>query len=193
MPDKVWTQDGGLTRRMQEVAPGEFADEVYARDAWSAAISLGKAYIIGSGRISLSVAGNVRGLLANPVANANANPDGSHRRIIVLGLSSFGTGTGWATIYNDPTTGLPATAVRPRWRMNPYAGDVGTAEMQVDTNATTALSGGTDTGVVIGLPPNAREEMRPIGRVIAPGASLGINIPFAGAADASFNLYVVEE
>jgi hypothetical protein len=184
---------GSWLHRQHQTAPGEYAPEVYARDAWSAAIGNGQGYLVGSGRVELSVAGNVRALISNPASNANGNPDGSHRIVTVVGLSAFGTGTAWADIYENPTAGLPTTAIRPRWRMNSAVGDAGTVEVRVDTSATTALSGGADTGMVLGLPNGNRSDIRPIGKVILPGQSIGVNVPFAGAASEAFNLYIVEE
>lgn len=185
MPDFMRPFTGVGKQKLQETAPGVFAEEAYAHNAWTAAVGNGHAYIVGTGRISLSVAGNVRATIANPAGNTRA--------VTLLAISSFGTGTSWGTIYENPTTGLPATAVRPRWRMNPTAGDGGTAEVRVDTDATIALSGGTEVGVVLGLPSGARSEIGPVGKLILPGQVLGVAVPFAGAADVSVNLYLVEE
>jgi hypothetical protein len=180
VPDRIFN-----AVRHQQVAPGEFAPEVYVRDAWSAAIGNGLAFIVGSGRVELSVAGNVRATITNPA--------GSGRVVTLLGLSAFGTGTAWASIYIDPTAGLPGSLPRPLWRMNPAAGDAGVVEVRVDTDTTTALSGGTDTGLVLGLPGGERSEIRPIGKLLLPGQVLGVNVPFAGAASEAFNLYLTEE
>lgn len=172
-------------QKLQETAPGVFAEEAFAHNSWSAAIGNGHAYLIGSGRISLSVAGNVRALISNPAGNT--------RGVVLLAVSSFGSGTSWATLYENPTVGLPAAAVRPRWRLNPTAGDAGTVEVSVDVDTTVALSGGTDTGIVLGLPGNSRSEIGPVGKLILPGQSIGVAVPFAGAADVAFNLYITEE
>lgn len=179
-------QSGGpeYGRRLQEVAPGEFAPEVYVRDALSAATGMGRAYIIGSGRIVLTVAGNVRALVTNPT--------GSGRNVTVVGLTGFATGTGWANVYLNPTAGLPATAVRPFLGLHP-AGDTPITQMRVDTDAAVALSGGTDTGVVIALPGGVPREIKPIGKTLVPGQSLGLNVPFAASADVAFSLFLVEE
>lgn len=140
-----------------------------------------KVYFAGSGRLTLSVAGNIRGALANPA--------GSTDNIHVLRMSGLGTAVGWATLLYNPTTGLPATAAR---RVNnnilSMAGD--NSVLKVDTDTTTALGGGTDLGTVIGVPAGRRFEINfAIPIVIPPGASLGVGIPFTGAADAAFSLY----
>lgn len=174
----------GQKARLQEVAPGEFAEEMYVRDAWSAGIGMGRAYIIGSGRVVLTAAGNVRGLVTNPAANT--------RNIQVLGMTAFATAVGWASVYLQPTAGLPATAVRPSLKLHPASQPMAT-EMRIDTDALTALSGGEDTGVTIPLPAGTARQISPIGRILAPGQTLGLNIPFAASADLAFSLYVVEE
>lgn len=184
MPDRIRTQVGGVNRRDQEVAPGEFAQEVYVRDAWSAAIGLGRAYIIGTGRISLSVAGNLRALIRNPSTDTV---------VTVLGLSGLSTATGWPEIIEEPTTGLPAGTPRPHLRMNPLAGVPAITEVTADTDATVALGGGTATGVVLGTPSGNRIDIRPLGLVLGPGMSRGINVPFAGAADVALAAYITEE
>lgn len=140
-----------------------------------------KVYFAGSGRLSLSVAGNIRGTLTNP-AGATTN-------VHVLRMSGLGTSVSWANLLLNPTAGLPASAAR---RVNnnilSMAGDA--SVLKVDTDTTTALSGGTDLGTTLGVPGGRRFQIDfniPI--VLGPGASLGVAIPFTGAADAAFSLY----
>lgn len=145
---------------------------------------MGRAFLVGSGRMSLSVAGNVRGLVENPV--------GAGVTSIVVGISVFGTGVAWSTVFLNPTTGVPTTPNRPHLNGIIGGGYPRQTIMRVDTSATEALSG-TETGIVIGSGSGNRAEPDlafPL--VMQPGVSLGINVPFAGAADASFNLEIVE-
>jgi hypothetical protein len=171
-------------KRHQQTAPGEHTEQVYVLDAMSAAIGNGRGYIVGSGRVTLSVAGNVRGVVQNPA--------GSGRNVTVVGFSAFATAVGYAQLYENPTVGVPATASRTGMGLRP-ASDARVSTVRVDTNATTALSGGTDTGIVIGLPAGARTEIARIGKILAPGETLGISIPFTGSADLAFALYIAEE
>lgn len=183
MADQKLSTSIGSSRREQEVAPGEFAPEMYVRDVWSAGIANGRAFIVGSGHLTLSLAGSVRGLISNPV--------GSTVGLTVVGMTAFATAVGWAQLILNPTTGLPALT-RPGLALNP-APQVRQSQVGADTNTTTALGGGTDTGVIIGLPGGSRIQVSPIGLVLAPGMSLGLQIPFTGSADAEFALYLVEE
>jgi hypothetical protein len=157
---------------------------MFVHDAWTAAIGNGRAYILGSGRVTLAVAGNVRGLLTNPA--------GSDRNVTLVGMTAFATALGWVQVLLNPTTGLPTSEIRPNLPLHP-APQVAVAQMRIDTSAITALAGGTDTGVVIALPAGAARQITPLGLVLAPGMSLGLSIPFAASADLAFSLYVVEE
>lgn len=183
MPDFI--RGGDIDRhRMQEVAPGEYAEEVYVRDMWSAAAGLGRAYITSTGKVALSVAGNLRVLISNPSTDTV---------VTLAGLAGLATAAAWATIYRNPTTGLPATAARPSLRVNPMRGQAPITIVRVDTDATVAMSGGENTGELIGLPGGTRYHVPVLGAVIPPGETLGVNVPFAGAADVSCSLYIVEE
>lgn len=186
MADRILTdkQTHGLTERRQEVAPGEFAPEFYARDLWSAGVGMGRAYITSTGKVALSVAGNLRVLIANPSTDT---------LVTLAGIAGLATAAAWATVYRNPTAGLPATAARPSLRMNPLRGQAPLTTVRVDTDATTAMSGGENTGELIGLPGGTRYQIPVLGVVIPPGETIGINVPFAGAADVSTSLYIVEE
>lgn len=184
MPDQVTSDGSRYSRRHQEVAPGELAPEVYVRDVWSAAVANGRAYLTSTGKVALSVAGNLRLLIANPSADTV---------VTLAGLAGLATAAAWATIYRNPTTGLPVTAARPSLRLNPLRGQAPVTTVRVDTDATIALSGGENTGELIGLPGGTRYHVPVLGAIIPPGGSLGVNIPFAGAADVSASLYIVEE
>lgn len=140
-----------------------------------------KVYFAGSGRITLGVAGNIRGTLGNPVAATD--------NIHIIRLAGLTSVVSWATLLYNPTAGLPLSAAR---RVNnnvlSLAGD--STVMKVDTDATTPLSGGTDLGVTLGLAAGHRFQVDlPVPIVLAPGASLGLAIPISGSGDVSFTMY----
>jgi hypothetical protein len=178
MADKLYIQEPGLVRRRQEVAPGEYADQFYLRDLWSAAAGMGRAYITSTGKVALSIAGNLRILISNPSADTI---------VTITGLAGLATAVAWATVYRNPTTGLPVTAARPSLRLNPLKGQAPIATVKVDADATVAMSGGENTGELIGLPGGTRYQVPILGAVIPPGETL------AGAADVSTSIYLVEE
>jgi hypothetical protein len=181
--DKTYKQSDGQTARLQEVAPGEYAPEVYTRDIWSAGVGLGRAYIVGTGRIELSVAGNLRAVLSNPAGSGVVST--------VVALSGQSSAQGWVQFFRNPTTGVPTVAPRPVWRINPHRGAPAVSELRVDTSAVTALTG-EETGVTLGSPAGSRVEVK-IGLPLMPGETFGVNIPFAGSAIAALAVYVVEE
>lgn len=184
MADRQVGHHSGFIQRYQEVAPSEFAPEVYARDLWSAGVGNGRAYITSTGRVALSIAGNLRVLVSNPSADTI---------VTLAGMAGLATAAAWATIYRNPDTGLPVTAVRPSLRANPLRGQAPITTVRVDTDATVALSGGENTGELIGLPGGTRYHVPVLGAIIPPGQTIGVNVPFAGAADVSCTLYIVEE
>jgi hypothetical protein len=183
VPDRIIKGSDQESRRLQQVAPGEYAPEVYVRDVWSAGIGLGQAYILGTGRIELSVAGNLRAALANPA--------GSGVVATVVALTGQSTAQGWVEFFRNPSSGVPTVAPRPVWRVNPHRGSPAATELRVDTSATVALAG-DETGVTLGSPSGSRVEVQ-IGLPLMPGESFGVNIPFAGAASAALAVYLVEE
>lgn len=149
----------------------------------AAALLTGRLWYVGSGRLSLSVAGNVRALITNPA--------GSGRRLLIERLIGLATSTVFADLRRNPTTGLPVgtrTPVNAR-PTAPVAPSV--AVVAVDISPTTALGGGTSTGIVIGVPGGSRLDW-PFVFDLDPGESLGFNMPFAGATDASFTVKLKE-
>lgn len=178
-------------RGSEEVAVTRTIDEL-GRDFYDLSIrrqtsqvQAGRLRLSGSGRLSLSVAGNVRGTLTNPA--------GSGKTILIPRVSVFGTATSWPALYLNPTTGLPGSAVRPITNGILGAAYPSVGEVRVDTSATTSLAGGYDTGIVIaggGGTRNVLDWSDPL--VLPEGVVLGMNVPFAGAADASFNIYWLE-
>lgn len=148
-------------------------------------VAQGRFFLAGSGRVTLAAAGNLRGLITNPT--------GSGRTVSVVRFAGFATATGYAQLFLNPTTGLPATAARPIANAVMGGGLAPVASLTVDTNLTTALSGGTDLGLVIGIPGNSRTSIDFPPVVLSPGVSLGLNVPFAGAADSTLSIYWWED
>lgn len=141
--------------------------------------SAGRAFVSSTGRLSLSLAGNVRITLENPSAD---------RAICVSKISGLSTGTAWATVLRNPTSGLPGT-IRPHLN-SIISMPGGAAVLRCDISAATPLGGGTDTGVVFGIPSNNRFSISlDPGIVVPPGEMVGINVPFTGAADAALTVY----
>ena len=188
MPDKVWSQGDGLGRRMQEVAPGEYAEEVYVRDAWSAAVANGNAFLATSARVTTNVTNtHIRGMVANPAGSgvlitvmqvvSNIAPDA-----MVVG-----------EVRLNPTTGLPVTSYTPL-NLKALAGGTATfaGSFAVDAGGT-ALSGGTATE--LRLTTFKGRNVLAIGMPLAPGTSLGISIPLGlvSAGDGTFAAYMTQE
>jgi hypothetical protein len=143
----------------------------------------GTAFLTGTGNIAMSVAGNVRMTISNPA--------GSGKTVYIVRLSAFATAAAFGELLINPTAGLPVAA---RAVNNLLVGSAvaAVAQVKVDQSATTALSGGTDTGVAFAVPNGTMHiaELPPL--VIPPGVTLGIAVPFAGAANASVNVYHYE-
>ncbi len=143
-------------------------------------VANGRFFLSGTGRLSLAAAGNVRCTIQNPV--------GSGKTISIIRIAGLSTGTGWASLYVNPTNGLPVPA---RIVSNAVMGGglppIGVVRADVDL--ATPLSGGLDTGLVLGIPANSRVSIDGPPFVLGQGVTLGINIPFAGAADAALSVY----
>lgn len=182
MPDIISNRGVG-SHRLVETRPGENAPTSYVVDAWSAAVGIGRAYMLSTGRLSLGLAGSIRTLIVNPT--------GSGRIVKVLGVTAFGTAAGWATVWRNPTVDLPTTA-RNAFRVNPLAGSAPVSSLLADVATTGAMSGGTE-GPTVGVPGNVRTEVSPLGIPLAPGESLGIASSFGAAADLAATVYVSED
>lgn len=150
----------------------------------SQATRAGRNFSASTGRLTLTAAGNVRAIIQNPA--------GSGERVILYQMTGLATGLAWANVYINPTVGVPATAARSNSNQSIGNPGASAAIMRVDQDALTALSGGTDTQLVIGVPSGARWELS-LFMVIPPGVTMGLNIPFAGAADAVMTAYWIKE
>lgn len=170
-------------RRLQEIVPGEYADEFYVVNAQTAAVAQQRLFLGGSGKLTLTVAGNIRGLFANPT--------GSGRKVHLVRLAALTTVTAFLDLRRNPTTGLPTASRAPFNAV--LGGPTGQATLVADTDTTTALGGGTLLSTTLGLPANSRTSIDLPPLVLAPGQSLGLNINLASGADAVFSLYWIEE
>lgn len=188
MPTKTvtWSDPNrsDLTYRLVDVGGGVVVDEVIALSPTISRVAGGRFYLAGSGQLTLAAAGNVRALIANPA--------GSGRNLSIVRVVVFATAVGYATVYINPTTGLPSG---PRAPMNALVGggEAAVGTVNIDTHLTTSLAGGVETSEVIGIPSNSRISIDLPPFVLAPGVSLGINVPFAGAADAVMSAYWFED
>lgn len=187
MPDIVGSGAGliGIPHRHQEVAEGEFAPEVYTVSAVTAAVAKQRFFMAGTGKLTLSLAGNLRATIGNPA--------GSGRMVYIARIAGLASaGPGWARFRINPTTGLPTGLKTP---INVVIGSVVTAvtEVNADTSTTTAVGGGTDTGIDLGIPTGERISIDLPPLVLSPGVMLGINTPFAGATDTALSVYWFED
>lgn len=162
----------------------EWTLPIQGLDLIEGAVRDGRAFKSSTARMTLAAAGNVRATIQNPA--------GSGRRVLVYKLTGLATGTAWARMRVNPTTGLPVAA---RPVNNAYVGHPNTAvaQMKADTDLTVALGGGTDSGLDVGIPSGSRWELKLEPMIIPAGVTLGVNVPFAGAADAVMTAYWIEE
>ncbi len=133
------------------------------------AVAAGQVKSYGTGTLTVVGAGNVRFTMENPSASAH--------KLTLIGVAIASTVTGFGTLLLNPTTGLPASAARPALNAIVGGGNAAVAVVKADTNAVTALSGGTDTGVIIPAAANAfRELVLPAPVVLTPGVKLGLAV-----------------
>jgi hypothetical protein len=146
-------------------------------------VGQGRFFLSSTGKLALAAAGNVRATLQNPA--------GSGRNLYVARIGSLASaGPAWATVWLNPTTGLPSSAARPHLNaLVSGANTAGVGVMKADTDLTVPLAGGMDTGVVIGIPAGSRISLDLPPIVLVPGQTLGFNLPFTGAADAVMSVY----
>lgn len=166
------------------LSPTDYALATRDAGAVSARVAAGQFNLASSGRVTLAAAGNLRAVMQNPA--------GSGKTLSVVRLAAFTTATGYGSLYVNPTVGVPVTAARPAMNAVIGGGVPAVATLRVDTNLTVALGGGTDTGIVVGLPAGARTSLDFPPLIITPGVTLGINVPFTGAADATLSVYWFE-
>jgi hypothetical protein len=182
---RLVSKSGSGYYRVRDIGGGAIAEEVLALPSHAARVATGRFYLAGTGKLDLTVAGNVRAVIENPV--------GSGRTVHVVRMAGLATGVGWADLFVNPTAGLPATAPRPVANAIVGGGQPSVAAVRADTSAVTALSGGTATGVTLGVPSGARFALDLPPLVLAPGTSLGVNDAFAGSASLALSVYWFED
>ncbi len=144
-------------------------------------VATGNMFLTGTGVLTLSAAGNATMLLTNPTGGSK---DCRIWRISALASA----GPVWGSLFINPTAGLPTTLST---QNNLLIGSTVTSPVTLasGTSLTTPLSGGTATGIVLGIPngTHVAYDLPPL--VLPPGYSLGLNVPFTGAASATVNVY----
>lgn len=178
--------------RFRTKADGTFAQTVFTTSAPIEALQSQRAYVASTGRVTLTAAGNFRVYFENPASSA--------RNIVVTSLAAIDSGPlGWADLIINPTTGIPAEiAANVLTPLNAVilAADNAPASLAImrrDTDLTVPLGGGR-VALQLGIPGGgARTVFGQGGFVITPGSKLGINVAFAGAADAAMSVYYYEE
>lgn len=176
---------GTLTVQQGAALPTGTNNIGYTSPGVAQKVGQGRVNLAGTGRITLNVAGNLRIVVANPA--------GSARTMSIVRLAGLTTGTGWASILLNPTTGVPATAARPILNAVAGGGIPSLLTLRADTSATVPLGGGIDTGLVLGMPGSERVSLDLPPIILTAGVTLGINIPFTGAADAALSIYWIED
>lgn len=187
MPDQIVPGRGGL-QRFIETRSGEYAPEVYPQSAAGLAVATQRFYLAGSGKMTLGGAGTFKGVVQNP--------SGSGRMVYVWQITGYATLAGWARLWINPTAGVPTAAARPVTNavIGASTGPVTTVRVEGDTSLTPVnLGGGSDTGIELGIPANTRFAIAAPPFILSPGVTLGINVPFAGAADVSLTAYWSEK
>lgn len=157
-------------------AQRKFYDQQLSSVGSGAAAAAGKIGVANTGKLTVAAAGNFRVTFTND----SASP------ISVLRLTGMATVTSFTTLFLNPTAGLPAAIKRTNNAILASAAPAGV--VRADTDAVTALSGGTDLGIAIGFGANKRETIDFPPVVIAAGAVLGLNVNVAGGSDAAFSL-----
>lgn len=143
-----------------------------------------RGFIASTDQQSLTGAGNLRVTLENPA--------GSGRNLHILSVVSVNTSssTTFAVVRLNPTTGLPTTVKTPR-SLILNRGTATIAVVKSDTSITTAIGGGT---LLLDMPIAPGQQTHNSGMfVLEPGNTLGINVPFGGAASGQMIAYYVEE
>jgi hypothetical protein len=171
--------------RVRDIGGGAVAEEVLALPSHASRVAGGRFYVAGTGKRELAVSGHVRAVIENPT--------GSGRTVNVVRLAGLATGTGWADMFLNPTTGVPISTARPVTNAIMGGGQAPVAVVRADTHALTALSGGTATGATLGVPSGAPFPLDLPPLVLAPGVTLGLTVAFAVSASLALSIYWYED
>lgn len=164
---------------------GSHVQVVSPRTSTESQARAGKAFIASTGQVILAAAGHFRLTMQNPSA--------SGKTIYLYKLVAFASaGPAYGDVYVNPTAGLPATA---KAVSNEFIGHSTTAVavIKADSNLVTPLSGGTASGITVVVTNSRRETFDLAPMIIPAGVTVGINVPFTGAATAVVNAYFWEE
>ena len=107
----------------------------------------------------------------------------------LLRFVTFSTGLAFGRIYRNPTAGLPGSSLTINSALLGAPAPAGQAF--ADVHASVPVSGGVDTKLTIGFPPNRREiiDLPPL--FLLPGDTLGLNVSSAAGCDATVSLFWV--
>lgn len=146
----------------------------------------GESYFAGTGRITAPPEGiNMRTVLRNPADSV--------RTAYLYSLVMFTTaGPTFHTLIDNPDAGIPTNQIRPV--NNVIVGSTNGAELELlsDTHVSEQLSGGVDTGIVLGMI-SGRTEFSGFEAILNPGSSIGIDSVLPGSMDIYINFYWYEE
>lgn len=187
MPDRTFETTGGGKVRQQEVAPNEFAEEVYIRSAWDAAVALGRAFICTSDLITTTVTnthiiGHVANTSADQIVTIAQVVSNQEPNAMVVGEAML-----------NPTAGVPAPNITPFGMRTLVGGQESPAfTIGIDRGAG-APTGGTATD--LRTTTFQRRNELPLGLPIGPGQSIALYIPLGlvSAGDGTFAVYVMQE
>lgn len=145
----------------------------------------GNAFVVGSGQQVLAAAGSVRQTFANT----------GTKSCYVSYFNLYSTIAGFATLYVNPTTGLPAPTQTAN-NIQIASPNVPGCVFKVDTNTSTPLSGGIQSSVAIAVPAAAFTQYGTVAStplfIVPPGVTLGLNFAFSAATTLSANIYWYE-
>lgn len=178
-------QSSAAYDRLRDIGGSILAAEAVALPAHAPYVAQGRFLISSTGRLTLTLAGNVRVTIANPA--------GSGRNLNLLRLAGMATAVAFGSTFLNPSTGIPATAIRPRLNAIVGGGDPGVGQVRADTNTTAMAAGtGTDLGISLGFGSGQRTQIDLPPLVLTPGQTLGVNVSFAGAGDVEAAAYWYE-
>lgn len=164
----------------------ELWEELARTNTISLAVSEGRFYIATSARVTAGLGENIRGLVSNPV-------DSGRLTIMVALIATVAPDRMTVgRVHMNPDTGLPATNYVP-FNTNRTVNNPAVTTFRVDNNIT-ALGGGTATDLYTAVH-KGRNQIPLPGIILAPGQSLGINIPLGATetGDGAFATYFYEK
>jgi hypothetical protein len=159
-------------------------------DLFEMRVRSGQQTMYNTGLQVLAVAGNLRISITNP--------SGSGRLVwfdkIIIAHSGTAAVTGDMR-FGPGLTGTPATALATLVgkNMRPGINPDATLSIRSDFNASTALAGGQGAPAAFVIGPATRSTLNENVMAVPPGAEMGINLKFAGTANAVLQLIVHTE